>query len=363
LNYHPTGSPYAVGIAVVVPYGLTSQWPTDFPGRFSATKASLRTFYVPLNVAWQINDKWSIGGGPVYGHSSVELVQAVDLAQQLLPTGQTFAQVGIATGTQFATAHLNGSASAWGVQLGVSGHPTPDWTIGARFLSPLEFKYDNATASFDQVNTGLIVGGDLPGPTPQTTVKAGTPIDVLVAPQFQTGGALVTQPASTKITHPAQIQAGAAYSGFRRWLIEADYEFVGWKRFDVLPITFNNPALSRALIEQYNNTSSIRLGAEYTVANDGWRLRAGFVGTASAAPPETVTPLLPEQDRSYVMFGAGVPLGKLLTVDASYSHIATPGSRGRIVERTSTAATAAQLNSGVYELSANVVSITAKLNF
>src|SRR6185437_11550118 len=171
-----TGSQWAIGTGLYVPYGLTSEWPDSFPGRFSAKKASLQTFYVPLNFAWQINDKWSIGGGPVFGHSKVELIQAVDLSQQLLPTGQTFAQIGIATGTEFARAHLNGTATAWGAQIGVSGHPSPNWMVGARYLSALEFKYDNATATFDQVNTGLIVGGTLPGPTPQTTIPAGTPI-------------------------------------------------------------------------------------------------------------------------------------------------------------------------------------------
>jgi len=41
---------------------------------------------------------------------------------------------------------------------------------------------------------------------------------------------------------------------------------------------------------------------EYTTAKDGWKLRAGFAGVASAAPAETVTPLLPEQDRAYWTF-------------------------------------------------------------
>lgn len=363
LNYHPSGSKFALGVGAYVPYGLTSQWSDSFPGRFSAKKASLQTIYVQPNLAWQITDKWSIGGGPIYGHSNVELIQAVDLSQQALPTGATFAQIGIASGTEFARAHLKGSANAWGVQVGISGHPSPDWMIGARYLSPLEFKYDNAAATFDQVNTGLIVGGDLPGPSPQTTIKAGTPIDILVAPQFQTGGTLVAQNGNTKITHPAQIQAGVAYSGYRNWLLEADYAFIGWKRFDALPLSFTNTTLNRTLIEQYNNSSAVRLGAEYTVPTDGWKLRAGFAGVASAAPPETVTPLLPEQDRTYWTVGAGIPFWHSWTFDASYARVATAGARGRITERTSTTQTAAQLNSGVFDLSANIVSLTLKANF
>ena len=51
VNYHNPTSSWAWGIGAYVPYGLTSQWTDDFPGRFSAKKASLQTFYVQPNVA------------------------------------------------------------------------------------------------------------------------------------------------------------------------------------------------------------------------------------------------------------------------------------------------------------------------
>ena len=51
----------------------------DFIGRFSSKKASLQTIYVQPNVAYQINDRWSIGGGPIYVNSRVELTQMIAL--------------------------------------------------------------------------------------------------------------------------------------------------------------------------------------------------------------------------------------------------------------------------------------------
>ena len=41
VNYHADKSKFAYGLGVYVPYGLTSQWHDDFPGRFSALKATL----------------------------------------------------------------------------------------------------------------------------------------------------------------------------------------------------------------------------------------------------------------------------------------------------------------------------------
>ncbi len=365
INYHSPSSKAAYGIGVYVPYGLTSQWSPDFPGRFEAQKASLATVYVQPNFAWQINDKWSIGGGPVWGHSTVELIQALDLSTQATaPGGPTFAQIGIAGGTQFGLARLKGSANGFGAQIAISGHPAQNFMVGARFLTPVTFKYDNADATFTETQTGLVLGAGLP--TAGGVIPAGTPIDALVAPEFATGGPLVAQKVSTSITHPAQLQAGASYAGFANWLLEADYSWVGWKRFNVLPVQFQGPAAnvaSRNLIEDYNNSSAIRLGAEYTIPTDGWKLRAGLAGAASAAPPETVTPLLPEEDRAYFTVGAGIPFMHRYALDASYARVWTPGARGRIAERTSETQTAADLNTGVYTLSANIFAFTLRASF
>ena len=365
VNYHKAASHYAWGLGFYVPYGLTSEWTDAFPGRFEAKKASLKTYYIQPNVAYQINPNWSVGGGPIYGHSTVELIQALDLSTQSTAPGvagaPTFGQVGIATGTEFGQARLEGSGNAWGVQLGLNGHPSKDWRVGLRFMSALSFKYDGADATFTQTPTNLVVGGTL-----QPPLVAGTPVDSLVAPQFRAGGALTAQSATAKVAHPAQIQAGVAYTGYTNWLLEGDYAWVGWKQFNTLPITFANSALNETLIEDYNNSSAIRLGAEYTIPTDGWKLRAGFVGVASAAPPETVTPLLPEQDRNYITLGVGLPFMMHWTLDASYAHIFTSGARGRIVPRTATVntnATAAQLNTGVFDLSANVFSFSLQARF
>ena len=363
VNYHDSTSRWAYGLGVYVPYGLTSEWSDDFPGRFLALRAHLQTVYVQPNVAWKLNSKWSIGGGPIVGHSSVELTQALDLSSQFADPahGITFGMLGISQGTEFGRAKLNGSATAFGAQIGIWGKPSDKWSVGLRALSPLHFHYDNADASFTQTPTNLVVGGTLPG----TPLTAGTPIDAVVAPQFTTGGALVDQGVSTRVNHPAQIQLGLAYSGIKDWLLEADYAWGGWETFKDLPVNFSGPAraASRTLIEDYNNSSAIRLGAEYTIPTNSWKLRAGFAGVSSAAPAVTVTPLLPEQDRNYWTLGAGIPFNKMWSVDASYARVSTPGARGRITERLSESQTAEQLNTGVFHLSANVFSISVKANF
>ena len=359
LDYRGAGK-LAFGLGAYVPYGLTSQWGDNFPGRFSAKKASLQTIYVQPNISYQLTDDWSVGGGPIYGHSTVELIQGVDLAG--VPTsagGPTFGQLGIPLRTEFARARLKGSASAWGFAVGLHGKLMPTWEMGVRFLSQLSFKYDDADATFEQRPTGLVLAANNPFGAP-----AGTPVDALVASQFTGTGALTAQKVSTQIRHPAQIQAGFAYTGFEGTTLSLDYAYVGWKSFNQLPVTFKGPAPSKVLVEDYNNISSIRLGVEHRMTN-GVALRGGLSAATSAAPDETVTPLLPEMDRGYGMLGAGIPLMGRFALDAAYAHVFTSGRRGRIDERAagSTSAQALALNSGVYSLSADILSFSLKASF
>jgi long-chain fatty acid transport protein len=353
-NYRSSGR-LAYGLGVYVPYGLTSQWGDEFPGRFAAKKASLRTIYVQPNVAFQITEGWSVGVGPVIGHSSVELVQAVDLSQQRTSaTGPTFGQIGIPKRTEFARATLKGDAMGFGVNLGVHGRLTPKWEVGARFLSQVHFDYDDADATFEQRPTELTLAANNPLGAP-----ALTPVDALLAGQFTGSGALTSQKVETRIMHPAQVQAGVGYTGIPNTTVTLDYAWVGWKSFKQLPVDFQGGATDRVLIEEYNNTSSFRLGVDHRFTN-GAAVRGGFAAAAAAAPDVTVTPLLPEQDRTYGTIGGGYPISSRLTIDGAYMKIFTPGRRGRIDERSSTSQTAEQLNNGSYTLRANIFSLSLK---
>jgi long-chain fatty acid transport protein len=380
MTFKPTSGKLSYGLGVYVPYGLTSQWKDDFPGRFSAKKAALATLYIQPNIAYQINNEWSVGIGPVIGHSDVELVQHLDLSEQVLSAGPPvvrFSQIGIAKHTDMGMAELKGSALAFGAHLGIFGKPSPNLTVGARWLLPLEFDYDDATANFTQKPTGLVLpprnaicypstrpafctGSDGTFGTADDSLSTVDIDAAILNGVFATR--LVDQGVQTHITHPAQVQFGFGYSGYRGWLLSADYTWTGWRRFRELPVNFDTVSIRRALIEDYNNTSSIRLGAERGFTN-GAQLRFGFTGVASAAPDETVTPLLPEQDRAYLTIGGAYPFMSRFALEAAYVRVMAGGKRGRLDERPSRSSTAAAINTGVYELNAHVFSFSLKANY
>ena len=368
LNYTPKGAKWAVGIGSYVPYGLVSQWNPDFPGRFESQRAELMSDYIQPNVAYRFAPGWSVGGGPVFGFSHVELRQGIDLSTVPVPGGGgiTFGQLGIPNGTQFASASLKGNATAWGFNVGVHGKIGADWQIGARYLSELKFKYKDANVQFTQQLTNLTLAANNPLGLP-----AGTPIDAILSPNFAAGAPFSAgQTVSTQINHPAQLQAGIGYTGFTNTTLTVDYAWIDYSSFNTLAIDFKGPAndagLSHTLLEQYKASNSVRFGAEHAFAA-GFRGRVGFDWIGSPAPDITVTPLLPDMDRRNYTIGIGLPLGASYTLDAGYLHVDTSGRRGRIVARTADSPeegeTAAQLNTGFYTLNANVFSLSLKVNF
>jgi long-chain fatty acid transport protein len=363
----------AAGLGVYVPYGLTSQWRGDFPGRFLALRASLATIYVQPTLALDvIPNRLSIGGGPIFGHSNVELFQAVDLSQQLLPGSTTlrFSNAGIPAGTEFARANLKGDANAWGAQFGGQLKLTNTLDVGVRWLWALYFEYDDAEATFTQTMTRIVLpAGSLPG---QTTAL---PIDALLAPQFSTAGstpgALTTRPGSSAIKHPGQVQVGLNWSGLPRTNLALDYTWFSWSDFDVLPVQFGgtNPPPSRTIIEDFDDAQRIGVSVDHVLDNrliggrvNNWAIRAGFSAAKTPAPDYTVTPLLPDQDRKNYNIGLGIPLGSRFGLDVAYLKVDTDGRRGRIIDRES-GQSAEDVNSGFYRLNANIWNASLRARF
>ncbi|MBI4542648.1 MAG: outer membrane protein transport protein, partial [Gemmatimonadetes bacterium] len=115
------GSRLAIGVGVNAPYGLISEWPNTFAGRFLAYRSELASIYVQPTVALKLGSRIQLGAGVTFVHSTVELRQRVDLSTQVASasTGTTFAMLGIPEGTDFADAMLEGSGSGTGAHFGV----------------------------------------------------------------------------------------------------------------------------------------------------------------------------------------------------------------------------------------------------
>src|SRR5213594_3524556 len=360
-----------VGIGLFAPYGLQTRWPLSFDGRFSGYDNILRSVYVQPTVSYQVTPWLSLGGGLDVVFGKVELNQRLDLATAPVPIIPVppgsppvlFGQFGIAPGTDFANTHLEASKTTVTAHWGGIIKINDKLSIGGRYLMHAKFDY-SGTATFAPVATNLIVPATIAvGPL---TIPAGTPIDVLLAspPLDLFNTVLTSQTVTTSITNPEQVVFGLAYKVNPAWTVFGDYQFTRWgKRFYAINIDFQNALVpDRVLYERYRNTNGFRVAAEWA-KNAKWTLRGGYLYHQGAAPPETVTPLLPEGNRNEFTGGFTVKLASNITADLAAQYIKQNDRRGRTREPIFNQVPTTGLNTGVYNFHAELFGLSLSYAF
>jgi len=337
---------WAVGLGINAPYGLISEWPNTFAGRFLAYRAELKAIYVSPTVAYSISPRVQVGAGVDYVHTTVSVRQRLDVSSQVATGTTTFAQLGIPVGTDFADAQLEGSGSHFGgAHFGFLAKPW-DWvSVGARVLTRVTVNVDG-TANFTRYPTGIT----LPAGNP-FGVPGGTPLDSVVTSAF-TGKLYSGQGVSTRIPLPEQIVIGLALRPISQAMLLLDYQYVNWRAFQVLPFDLDS-AGSQTLHEDYRPTSGWRGGIELTPTSK-ITVRGGMLWHQAAAPAQTVTPLLPEGARIEGTAGLGLQLSPRMRLDVAYQYIRQQDRRGRVVDAAPGLVPTVALSSGLYTSTAKL---------
>jgi long-chain fatty acid transport protein len=349
----------AAGFGMFVPYGLETDWPEDFEGRFLGYKSVVQGIYFQPTLAAKLTDRISVGAGVDIVHLHVELHQHADLSTVALPPpappGVTFANLGIPVGTDFADAEVSGNAWNIGANIGMIWQATDRLSFGARYLSRQKIEVTEGTVSFNQRPTGITLALGNPFGVP-----AGTPLDAVLAPRFLDDSLLGTQNGRTTLTLPDQFTVGAAFQLTPKITLLFDWQRVNWEVFDELVLQFER-AGTRTIVESYRASNGFRLGGEYAWS-PSTTVRGGFLTHQAAAPDQTVTPNLPEGRRSEFTLGFGTRLTHTLRLDLAYQYIDQADRRGRTTDGGLVVPTTA-VNNGLYTFTAHLFGATLALAF
>ncbi len=355
------------GIGTFIPYGLGTNWPIDFEGRFIGYDNDLRSIYVQPTLAYEINQRFAIGAGFDFVIGFLELNQRLDLSAQPAPapapSGTTLGQLGVPFHTEFANAKLRATgATGIGANFGIWVRPIDRLSFGVRYLTRVTLDYDG-TATFDPVSTGIT----LPDGNP-FGVPGGTSLDAVIAGLnlFSAGAPLADGGLRTTIRMPDQVSAGVALDATSSLKLLGEWQWVNWSVFDQLVAEFSNATTPALTIEEaYEDTHGFRFGFDWT-ANEQWTLRGGYLHHQGAAPPQTVTPLLPEGRRNEVTGGVGIKLSEQFTVDLAYQYILQDDRRGRVRDvpaGTSADQVVTDINSGLYKFHGHLLGVTFTARF
>jgi len=303
----------SLGLGVSAPFGLQTEWPRGWVGRYSARFAQVQSFNFNPSLAVRVTDWLSLGGGANAEYVNATLTNNLDLGTLCEVLGPTKGipsaacpLVGLSPQKVDGYVNLKGNSWAAGYNFGALFSPTSSTRIGLTYRSRMQHNIEGF-ADFRLPKQGQII--------PKMT------------------GELVSTPASVDVTFPDRASISLYQQVFDEWAFLADFTWSHWSLFKALQINFANPKQT-PLTEQedWNNSERYALGVVWTPS----KVWTGRFGTAYDFTPipdrEHRTPRIPDADRIWLTFGLGYRPTTRLRFDVSYGHIFSP----RVSTRNST---------------------------
>jgi long-chain fatty acid transport protein len=283
---------WALGLSVSVPYGLKTNYPQGWAGRYYGLKSSAATLDIAPALSWQVTPTLALGASAQFEYARGLLTSAIDIGS----IGASLYLPGSVPGALDGTARLSGMDWAEGFSLGLLDHVTPDLALGVSYQSaithnlrgPLTFTLDGA---------GL--GAAIRGATGLFTDTRG----------------------SAKLTTPDMILVGLSDRLDDRWTLLAEFDWTNWSRFHTLTAVAQNPAQPNDVtVANWNNAVFASLGAAYRL-NDVWGLRGGVGYDQSPVPDATRSPRIPDADRVWLAAGIDYAVTPGTRLNLSVGHL------------------------------------------
>ena len=303
----PISSRFAVGAGVNAPFGLATDYPENWAGRYYALRSDIKTVNLNLAAAYKLHDVLSVGVGANHQSLDAQLTQAVDFASictagnVLVPGSSAACGVGHAPpfiqpgNPNDGKATIMAKGDAWGYNAGLFSR-LADTRIGLAYRSQIKYKLNG---SFDM---------QAPSNVPQA---------LLTNPNFR----LVDSGASADVTLPATISLSAVQQIGGRWEVMADVTRTNWHVLPELRIKFDSGQPDQVVTLNLKDAYRYSIGATYQ-ANDAWTLRGGLaLDRSPVSNAADRTPRLPDSDRRWISMGAGWRASPNWNFDFAYTYI------------------------------------------
>ena len=273
----PKSAPWKIGLGVYTPFGGLTNWGNNWPGKYSLESLNLKAIYFQPTLSVKLTDYISVGAGFVYNYGSVDLTQALPVANSAGQDGQ---------------AELKGNGHGLGWNAGVYIKTESGITFGITHRSEVTTKISGGDALFTNI---------------APSVKANFPD----GDQF-----------SSQIPLPSTTSFGMGIYPTDKWTIAFDLEGVQWDVYKSLDFNYTQPvggASTTSLARNYKDAFDVRTGAEYK-ATKMVALRFGGGFATTAVQDGYVTPEAPDANRVYGTLGLGYKVGNHLDLDLAFEY-------------------------------------------
>jgi long-chain fatty acid transport protein len=287
----PVGNRLRFGLGINSPFGLKTDYPDDWVGRYHALDSELETVDINPAVGVRVTDWLSVGAGFRAQYAYGKLTNAVDF-------GLLGAQAGlpVAPGAADGFARLSGDDWSYGYDLGLLVEPLKGTRLGLAYRSEVDNQL-SGRARFTDDAAGVAAG-----------IRATT-------------GLFADTGAKVDVKTPAVLSFGVHQDLGQRFAVMAEAQWTQWSSFDELKVRFDNPAQPDAITkENWHDTWFLALGATWKPLQQ-LTLRTGIAFDQSPTTDRYRTPRIPDADRYWLSFGLGWQPVRWASIDLGYSHI------------------------------------------
>lgn len=263
----PIGRDLTAGLGLYTPFGVATDWPTDWDGRFQITYVGVQATMLTPTLSWQMTPSVAVAAG-----ANVAYVKLTERRQINLSRVGEDAGFGPLPGNPEGAVEVEGDTVGLGYNLGTTIAPNDQWLIGLTYRSATRADFNDAQADF--------------------TIPAGP-----LAAFFPDGGA------ETTVTLPPVARAGVLFRPTPAWNIEAEAIWTGWSTIDQLVVKFDQPLPTDTTDLFWNDAMAYGVGTEYKWSN--FAVRGGYTLDYSPIPDSTISPILPDGTRHWFSAGAG----------------------------------------------------------
>lgn len=292
----PIGQQWAAGLGINAPWGLVTDYDDGWIGRFQADKSDIKTINVNPAVSYRVHDQLALGFGVNIQRIDATFTNQVNYSAALL---QAAAQNGIAPGSATynaiaqatpgleSSAHIKGSDTAYGWNVGLLWDLDKNRRIGVHYRSSISYN----------------VTGDATFTNPTPTVAPALAPTVAALSAGLNSAVLFDSGVTAKVKLPPI--ANLSYFGAidSRWDVMADAQWTGWSTIQDLTFVRANGTTLASTPERFKDAWKLSVGANYRY-NDQWMIRGGVAYDQSPVQRDFRTPRLPDNQRTWLTAGA-----------------------------------------------------------
>jgi len=264
-----------LGLGIYSRFGLGTEYPDDWPGRYNSYYNRVQSLSFNPNLALKLSDSWSMAFGVEVMWFDFKQEKAVDTTFPPVNDPETFAND--------IDAEVHGDSFGFGANAALHYKPNDTWAVGLTYKSRVEHTVDG---------------------------------DAKFSPQqpFQNTSA------EGDITLPDSFGLGVMYRPMERLSLEANAIYTLWSTYDELKIEYGDPGIpSEPTDKKWEDVWRFQFGAEYDLT-ELIDLRLGYVFDQIPDRDKYADYMTPTNDRHIITSGIGFSWDQA-SLDLSYSYL------------------------------------------